>query len=98
MAFLMIGRGSIVTQIANVNICLSDHAVPRLADRIVERHSASLVFRKVGDSAKCLPFDRPLTHSKNITNDRYSQRCSCDCAKSAGQQLYERAPLCSRLA
>src|SRR5262249_10913518 len=64
----------VTTLVAHEHACMSHHAVPRLANRIVEGHQTSLILWKVADGSERQPFDRSLTRSEEIANEGDARR------------------------
>ena len=80
------------TLVADVDPGMSHHAVPRLADRVVEGHQARLVRREVRDRPQGHPIDRGLPRPEEVADEGDAHQRRGDGAQPVSQPAEERAP------
>ena len=88
----LVGLPLVAALVADVDAGMRHHAVPRLADRIVEGHQARLALRKIGDAPQGQPSDRGLAGPEKVADEGKAHHGRGDGAEPVSQPAQERSP------
>src|SRR5262249_4893300 len=92
MGFRLVGLALVAPLVADEDAGVSHHAVPRLADWVVESHYARSVLRVVRDGSQRHPQTRRLARPEQVADEGDAHHRGRDSAKPVSQPTQERAP------
>ena len=88
----LVGLLLVAALVADEDAGMGHHAVPRLADGVVEGHQARLAGREIRDAPHGQPSDRGLAGPEEVADEGEAHRGRGDGAEPVSQPAQERAP------